>query len=184
MTLKIARLMLFLTCFISAVAAGEEYVSQTDFLAKAFPSSDFKANTFWLKTDHKAAAKEMLGHPYQGLRLRYWASLDNGDTAWIINEIGKERPIRIGVVIKEGRIHNVTILAFEESRGWEVRYPFFTEQFEGVKLQEGLKLDASIDGITGATLSVRAVSNVARLALYLHNQVAATSGNSLAKADS
>ena len=37
-------------------------------------------------------------------------------------------------------------------------------------LDEGGKLSQPVDGITGATLSVRAVKKAATLALYLHRQ--------------
>ena len=93
-----------------------------------------------------------------------------------MEEIGKELPITIGVLvngINEGsHIEQVKILAFRESRGWEVRYPAFTTQYQNVKITPpNHKLDQHIDGITGATLSVRAVTKVARLALFFHQQV-------------
>ena len=92
-------------------------------------------------------------------------------TAWVIDEIGKERPITIGVVVADGRIESVDVLAFRESRGGEVRYPFFTKQYKNLGLKDGDRLDGHVDGITGATLSVWAVTKVSRLALVLHSEV-------------
>jgi hypothetical protein len=46
-----------------------------------------------------------------------------------------------------------------------VRYPFFTDQFDGATLTAKSRLDRNIDGITGATLSVGAVTRIARVAL-------------------
>ncbi|HEX2138113.1 MAG TPA: FMN-binding protein, partial [Woeseiaceae bacterium] len=112
--------------------------------------------------------KRLLGHEYRSLRVRYWRQGDK--TAWILDEIGKELPITIGVVVDGGAISEVRILEFREIRGWEVRYPFFTEQFRGAELT-GSDLSTDIDGITGATLSVGAVTRVAKAALYLHEQV-------------
>jgi hypothetical protein len=91
---------------------------------------------------------------------------------WIFEEIGKELPITVAVVIEERKIIDLTVLEFRESRGGEVVYPFFTGQFNSVKLKTGktYSLDKSIDGITGATLSVRALKKVATLALYCHQQ--------------
>ncbi len=63
------------------------------------------------------------------------------------------------------------MLEFRESRGWEVRYPFFTDQYHGAGLAEHGAIDRRIDGITGATLSVAAVNRVVRLALMLDEQV-------------
>ena len=88
-----------------------------------------------------------------------------------MDEIGKEQPITIGVTISYNQIERVDILAFRESRGWEVRHPFFTDQFQGLSLNNRFELDGAVDGITGATLSVRAVTNVSRLALHLHDLV-------------
>ena len=75
------------------------------------------------------------------------------------------------MVVAGERIERVEVLAFRESRGWEIRYPFFTDQFSGLTLAEDGYLSEHIDGITGATLSVRAVERVARLALWLDAQV-------------
>ena len=80
-------------------------------------------------------------------------------------------PITIGVVVAEGKIEQVKILAYRESRGGEVRYPAYTRQYLGASLTNKNNLDQSIDGITGATLSVWAVNKVAALALYYHGQV-------------
>lgn len=109
---------------------------------------------------------KILNHEYQGLRVRYWSRDDR--TAWIFNEIGKELPITIGVVVEANKVVQIDILAFRESRGGEVRYPFFTKQFRGLSLTASHRLSDTIDGISGATLSVWAVTRATRAALYLH----------------
>ena len=48
---------------------------------------------------------------------------------------------------------------------------FFTDQFNEIGLTGELDLDRGIDGISGATLSVRALKKLARLALYLHTRI-------------
>lgn len=146
---------------------AEQYLSQEEFLAQAFSGAEYTKNKLWLTSAIKEKAKEILRHDYAGLRVSYWKS--GNATAWIIDEIGKERPITIGVAVRDQQISQVSILEFRESRGWEVRYPFFTEQFEGVQLTDEHTLNKMIDGVTGATLSVRAVKKVAALALYLHS---------------
>jgi Na+-transporting NADH:ubiquinone oxidoreductase subunit NqrC len=72
--------------------------------------------------------------------------------------------------VQAGKLKQVSILTFRESRGGEVRYPAFTDQFPGAALKNDHHLDRSIDGISGATLSVRAVEKTARIALFLHQQ--------------
>jgi hypothetical protein len=112
--------------------------------------------------------ESVLGHRFAMLRVRYW--YDGDTTAWILDEIGKEEPITIGVTVGGGAVDMVRVLEFRESRGFEVRYPFFTDQFSGATLGNDRTIDKHIDGITGATLSVRAVNGVVKMALILHEE--------------
>ena len=102
----------------------------------------------------------MLGHDFKSLRVRYW--YDGAKSAWVLDEIGKEMPITIGVSVAAGAIDNVRVLEFRESRGWEVRYPFFTDPFTEAWLAPNERLDKKIDGITGATISSKAIANILR----------------------
>lgn len=153
---------------LSNIAIGKEINTQ-QFLSKAFSNVKPEMKTLWLNNDMKEQLAGILNHQYTGLRIRYW--INDGRTAWILDEIGKERPITIGIVIDDNQIELVRVLEFRESRGGEVRYPFFTEQFQGAGLNSNDKLTKHIDGISGATLSVRAVTKVSRVALHLHQQV-------------
>lgn len=159
---------------VASPVYAERYLSKAEFLDSVFGESNYEKRKLWLTGDLKAVAGEILKHDYHGLRISYWRG--GTTTAWVLDEIGKERPITIGVAVASGKIQQVNILEFRESRGWEVRYPFFTEQFADVTLNEEKRLSKIIDGVTGATLSVRAVKKVAALALYFHSQVVNDSG--------
>lgn len=131
-----------------------------------------KRNFMWLTGDKKQVSSQILHHPYYKIRAPYWQAKNanrsrSAKTLWVMEEIGKEKLITIGVVIEQQKIQAVRILKFRESRGWEVELPSFTKQFEGSQLDDSKQLNQSVDGISGATLSVRAVTNIARLALYL-----------------
>jgi hypothetical protein len=89
----------------------------------------------------------------------------------VLEEIGKTEPITTGIVVDQGAIARISVLIYRESRGWEVKYPFFTDQFKGATLTAMHELDRKIDGISGATLSVRALTRLARLALLLDAKV-------------
>jgi hypothetical protein len=147
---------------------GEEYLARDEFLSLAFGDSQAEMETLWLTEERREAAKSAVGWVPNALRLRYWRSGER--TAWILEDIGKDLPITLGIAVSDNRIERVEVLAFRESRGWEIRYPFFTSQFTGVGLADDGYLSENIDGITGATLSVRAVERVARLALWLNTQ--------------
>lgn len=139
------------------------------FLADAFGGEAPKARKFWIRREHRGAIANILGHGFGALRVRYWRAGDR--TAWILEEIGKVKPITTGLVVEGGAIERVRVLVYRESRGWEVRHDFFTARFVGARLAADRRLDRRIDGISGATLSVRALTNLARLALYLHGAV-------------
>ena len=152
----------------STALADDAYQSPEEFLQEAFNNTTPDPGVIWLKGDVKDTSSKILGHPYPGLRIRYWGGGDR--TAWILEEVGKVKPITVGLVVNANGLEKIQVLAFRESRGWEVRYPFFTDQFTGIGLTDKHELDQTIDGISGATLSVRALKKLARLALYLHSQ--------------
>ncbi len=157
------------TVFINQSTALS-YLSPEEFVSSHFTEVP-GVSMLWLSEEQRAVAKRILGHPYQGLRVRYWAS--DARTVWIMDEIGKERPITIGIVIDEDTLVQVKILDYRELRGGEIRHAFFTQQFVNARLSAEHQLTNQIDGISGATLSVHAVTNVSRLALYLHQAVKA-----------
>ncbi|MBI5460961.1 MAG: FMN-binding protein [Gammaproteobacteria bacterium] len=153
-------------------ACADTYQSPEDFLRETFAGTVPKPAVLWLTGAVREQTKAILGHEPSQLRVRYWQQGQR--SAWILDEIGKEKPITTGIVIDANRIERIRVLAFRESRGWEVRHSFFTDQFKQRGLTEDQKLDGPIDGISGATLSVRALTNLARLALYFHRQIPAT----------
>ncbi len=146
------------------------YQEPAEFLRESFAGEVPAPELLWITKELRPEIERILGHSLGVLRVRYWRRGER--TAWILDQIGKDKPITTGVVVQEGRIERTKVLVFRESRGWEVRYPAFVQQFQGVGL-EAERLDRHIDGITGATLSVRAVTRVAHLALYFHQCVTA-----------
>ena len=164
---KSAVLGLLLLLPLGALAEGA-YQTTEAFLDEIFSGEPPSPDVVWLRGEVKETTAEILGHAYPGIRVRYWGKADR--TAWVLEEVGKTQPITVGLVVNENALESIRVLAFRESRGWEVRYAFFTDQFPGIKLTDQYKLDRHIDGISGATLSVRALKKLSRLALYLHQQ--------------
>jgi hypothetical protein len=158
-----------ITLMAAFSVSAEQYMAREEFLQLAFAGGEPQMQTLWINNERRQAARDAVGLAPAGLRLRYWGSGER--TAWILEEIGKDQPITIGISIEGDRIERVEVLAFRESRGWEIRYPFFTDQFAGLELAADGYLSEPVDGITGATLSVRAVDRAARLALWLNAQV-------------
>ncbi|MDT8309911.1 MAG: FMN-binding protein [Methylophaga sp.] len=154
------------------VSARGVYQTNEAFLNEVYDQTVPKSDVIWLKGEVREQVKKILGHNYNGLRIRYWKQ--NNRSTWILEEIGKEEPITFGIVINGDSVEKVKVLAYRESRGWEVKHPAFTQQFNDAKLKNQA-LDRNIDGITGATLSVRAMTAVVTLALYLDDFVSTLS---------
>ncbi len=150
---------------VAATTHATVYQEAGAFVEEAFAGKPPEPKTLWLDTTMQAEIVKILGHRYPVMRLRYWS--EGHRSAWILEEIGKEEPITVGIVVNRQKIELIKVLEFRESRGGEVRHPFFTRQFEGAGLRDDRDLDRSIDGISGATLSVRALTKLSRLALYL-----------------
>ena len=169
MKLKISALFLLCMVFGTAAIAGGVYQEPADFINEVFDDKPPKAEILWLDKGLKKQIVKILDHKYKGLRVRYWYT--EKKSVWILDEIGKEKLITTGIVINNGQIEQVKVLVFRESRGWEVRHDFFTDQFKQAALKENHQLDKTIDNISGATLSVRAVRKQAQIALLLDQHI-------------
>jgi hypothetical protein len=158
------KVLVFLPTIVNS--ADNIYQSPTKFLEEVFNGIVPDPEVLWFDAPVRKGIKEILDHDFPGIRVRYWRR--DQKTAWILEEIGKYKPITVGFLINDGLIKKVKVLVYRESHGWEVKYPFFTNQFKDLRLNHNQNLSRDIDGISGATLSVNALTRLARLALYFH----------------
>jgi Na+-translocating ferredoxin:NAD+ oxidoreductase RnfG subunit len=168
----LAGFITLMACALLALpsAASDHFDEQQSFIEAAFGETVPASKTLWLNKALKKDVAKIMGHKnFQGLRVRYHA--DGARTVWVLEEIGKYKPITVGIAVNDGAIEKLRVLAYRESHGWEVKQDFFTRQFIGAKLAKKWRLDEDIDGISGATLSVRALKKLARLALYFDGVV-------------
>ncbi len=170
MTLKhiLCLLLLGLSPGLRLHAVEDVYLEPEQFIQESFQGEP-EQKVLWITKEMKAEIKKVFGKDYPGLRIRYWREGDR--TAWILEEIGKVKPITAGFLIEGDKMLQMRVLVYRESHGWEVRYPFFSDQFEGLQIDEQNKLNKQIDGISGATLSVNALTRLSKLALFLHKEV-------------
>jgi FMN-binding domain len=164
--LKKIYLLVLVVSMPSLVLAATVYETHTEFLNRAFSGTPPEPDVVWLSGERKSSVRNLLGHDYAALRLRYWCQGDR--SAWVLEEVGKDLPITVGIIVEKNYIKSLRVLTYRENRGGEVSTPAFTDQFNGVSLAENHALDKTIDGISGATLSVQALSRLAAVALFLH----------------
>jgi len=154
----------FLLCGGGVFAAPGVYQKPSDFVKSSLGQIP-ATQAIKLTGAQQARVRAMLGKNYKSKSIRYWSA--KGKTAYILEEIGKTEDITTGIVVKGGRIDAVKVLIYRETHGGEVARHSFTRQLRGVSLKSDLQLSKNPKNIAGATLSVRALTKLARLALYL-----------------
>lgn len=165
------KLLVFIFTFLFTFAALAENVYQQpeEFIKETFEGLPPEPETFWIDKEIRPKVNEIMGHKYPVFRTKYWRR--GGRTVWILEEIGKVKPITTGIVVSGGEVERLKVLIYRESHGWEVRHDFFTDQFKQAALEDGYRLTKTVNNISGATMSVDALINLSKLALFLNKQV-------------
>jgi hypothetical protein len=121
-----------MVCAVASPAALADEIYQTPaaFLAETFAIQLPQTQLLPISPEMRRDVERILRHSYGAQRVRYWK--DGARTAWILEEIGKYKPITVGLVVADGKLESLRVLIYRESHGWEVRHDFFTEQFKGM----------------------------------------------------
>ena len=86
--------------------------------------------------------------------------------AAIGNVLGKDQPITFLVAVgPDDRLKDVDVLVYREPRGGEVAYDAWRKQFRGKRAADSLRVGKNIRSISGATISVNAVTTGVRRTL-------------------
>jgi len=148
----------------SAFAAPKVYQKPSDFVRSSL--GQIPATKAITPTGaQQARIRAILGRNYHTKAIRYWSV--GGRTVYILEEVGKTEFITTGYVVRGHKIESVKVLVYRETHGYEVARTSFTRQFSGVTVKSNSQLTKNPRNIAGATLSVRALTKLARLALYL-----------------
>ena len=110
----------------------------------------------------------------------FTASKDGSVTgrALALNEIGKHEYITFMTALTPaGKVSDVVVMEYRESRGGEVREQRFLRQFRGKKSSDPIQVNRDIVNYTGATLSSHAIARGVKKALLLHELFFAPAGS-------
>ncbi len=84
---------------------------------------------------------------------------------------GKWGPIHYLLVVSpQGKILNIHILSYEEKRGQPIAKPRFISQFIAKSINNSIRLKKDIQGITGATISSRGITDGVRKLLTVFEE--------------
>jgi len=148
------------------------YYTEAEALAKVFhKTAEIRAET-WVPTDPEREALETrLGRkvPETDFVL-HRGTKDGEDLGWavVLQEKGRFKPITFMVHVKpDGEVGLVLVMVYRESRGDGVKRQRFLKQFRGRDVEDPLRMNRNVVGVSGATLSSRALTAGVRKALVL-----------------
>ena len=148
------------------------YLTEEEALKILFPKAQkIHAEELRLTPDQKVQIQDRIGWKFPEESFRAFQAETDGkvDGYAVIQEtIGKHRPITYIVgITPQGKVFDVEVMVYRESKGSEVRRKRFNAQYEGKTAQDPISINKDIINITGATMSVRSVSAGVKRALVL-----------------
>ena len=158
---------IFLTVFFQSSLFAKLELEEKNFINKLAESNSLSKERVILKKEQLSKIQVPMGNKYKKRIFSYWRA-DN-KTIWILNSIGKYKPITASFVVESCKIKSSHVLIYREQIGYEIKYQSFLAQFNNVKINNDYRLTRNIDNISGATLSVNSMDRMARTALILDN---------------
>ena len=182
-TIGRGSLFVYLVCFVilffASSVCADQLTTIDAALKKSFKSfSDYDIRAVVLTPQQQADISQnadvLFGESHHA-SLRLYTVKDNGRIAGYVFEdqvIGKWGPIHYAVSLSpDGKIIEVTVLDYQEIRGKPVAKNRFLKQYKNKTVQNPLKLRKDIDGVTGATISSRSLTDGVRKILYIFEMI-------------
>jgi len=140
---------------------------------KSYYKQDIKLTNkeFIISSNIKLQIENKVKQRFYRDKIHYWIIERSGklNYALLDNTMGKTMPITFLVIFDDKmEIIHSSIIKYRESYGGEVSGKRWLAQFDGKKCNSIYKFSKEIDGITGATLSVKSITRgINKLSLLL-----------------
>ena len=159
-------LVLILVCW-SSIGISETVMELKDFLKGELSSSaTMSKETFKLEPAVSKELKNIASSATDDSFTFYYGKSKDGKlqkACTAVPQQGKEGAMSVGVCFDpSGVIQKVVILTFVEDHGRKVKEESFLKQFTGKKVASHFQVGDDIDGVSGATVSSKAVSEAVR----------------------
>ena len=162
-----------LIIFFFAFCFSSEIKSKSVEAIKSFYKKEIKIDSkkFSIPKKLKKTIQNKVKQKFYRDQIYYWV-IDIDDKkhyALLDNTIGKTMPITFLVMFNENQevIHS-SIIKYREGYGGEISGRHWLDQFLGMKNDSLFKFEKEIDGITGATISVKSFTKgISKLSLLL-----------------
>ncbi|MGH7164332.1 MAG: FMN-binding protein, partial [Nitrospiraceae bacterium] len=151
---------------------AEVFLTEEDAIKLMFPKSErVRKEILALRPDQIALVESRIGWKFPEESFE----VSTGETgaavdgyAVVQNTIGKHKHMTYMVgVDRKGRVTDVELLVFRESRGTEVGQKRFSYQYEGKTVLDPVRINRDIINISGATMSVRSMTAGVKRVLVL-----------------
>ena len=138
----------------------QAYLTEEQALSLVFPECDeILTDEFVMSPEEKSSLEKLLSRRSYEDGFRVYIGKKKGilqGYAIITEEIGKFHPFTFVVGVgTDGKISNVAVLVYRESRGGEIAKKRFLYQFMGKSFKNPIRINKDIINITGATMSVQ-----------------------------
>lgn len=159
-------------CLLASAAGAQTFLTEQQALELAFPRQGrLTTEERRLGAEEREKIEKSAGLRFPEPSYKFFVNHLDGRVdayALILNEIGKSEPITFMVAVDaSGKVRDVGLMVFRESRGWEVRERRFMNQFRGKRARSPLRVNQDVLNYTGATLSSQAIARGVKKALVL-----------------
>lgn len=168
-------LVLFLCVSLSS---AEELILVDQALRQIYPNATgFDQESFVLTADQIKAVEEKTGITFgrdHSANIQMYVAKENGQILGFAFEdiiIGKWGPIHyLAGLGQNGDVLEVVVLDYQEIRGRPVAKKRFLRQYKSKSVHDPVKLGRDIDGVTGATISSRSMTDGVRKLLHVFRE--------------
>jgi len=168
-------IIIFSLLLLNISVGGELRENANKVILKNFPDS-IKILTYKLKLDKnlKLDSEKFARQRFLGKFIYFYEIKENEQIigyAILDNVKGKVKPITfLSIFNIDYSVKSVEIIKYREQHGGAIQHRDWLNQFNRKNVDSGLELNSDIDGITGATISVKAVlKGVKRLLYFITN---------------
>jgi len=156
----------------AVTASARVLLTQEEALERSFPAPQTnERRTLFLSAAQAEQVVALAGRPLERSVVPYYVGMKDGAiTGYAYFDTHLVRTLQETIMIRltsDGRIAAIEILSFDEPEDYLPRERWL-RQFDSRPLDDDLSLKGAIRGLTGATLSSRAVTTAARRILAIH----------------
>ena len=147
----------------SLLAAGNIQIACEEYLFNLYPkNTDISMQILQLDKQVTKEVENQVKQKFYKDKLYYWKITKEDSTmayAFLDNVIGKSMPITFLVILNiNGDIINTNVIKYREAYGGEVGNKGWLQQFYNRNNNSSYNIGKDINGISGATISVKSMS--------------------------